>query len=185
MIQQLIERYLFRSPLVATCLYCGAVVLLLLATYFALADLYERQTALAATNATRDQLAQRKPHAAPADNAENIPAGSPLLEGPTITVAGAGLLQRVTAAVTRVGGTELSSQVDLQGPQSNDGFVSVTVNCEVNQVAMQQLLYDLESGMPFLFVDQLTVQTLANNDGRPSGRLRIVLAVSGQWQGVQ
>ena len=178
MIAQLIERYLFRSSLVATCLYCGVVVLLLLATCFALADLYDHRTALAAATTTRDQLAQRKPHTVSADNAENIPTGSPLLEGPTITVAGASLLQRVTAVVTRVGGTEQSSQVDVQGARSNDGFVSVTVNCELSQVAMQQLLYDLESGMPFLFVDQLTARAEAN-------RLRVLLAVSGQWRGRQ
>ena len=84
--------------------------------------------------------------------------GSPVLEGPTVTVAGAALLQRVAGAVTRVGGNILSSQVDLQGAQSKNGFVKVSVDCEVDQPSLQKLLYDLEAGMPLLFVDQLVAQ---------------------------
>jgi general secretion pathway protein M len=42
-----------------------------------------------------------------------------------------------------------------------------------------------EAGMPFLFVDQLDVQvpqtTATSENG--SGRIRVVLGVSGQWQG--
>jgi uncharacterized protein len=53
------------------------------------------------------------------------------------------------------------------------------------QPSLQKLLYDLEAGMPFLFVDQLDVQvsltTAMNESG--SGRIRVVLGVSGQWQG--
>jgi general secretion pathway protein M len=39
--------------------------------------------------------------------------------------------------------------------------------------------------MPYLFVDQLSVQapdTVARGEG---GRLRVVLGVSGQWQGAK
>jgi general secretion pathway protein M len=47
------------------------------------------------------------------------------------------------------------------------------------------LLYDLEAGMPFLFVDQLVVQSPATASGSANGKLRILLAVSGQWQGTK
>jgi general secretion pathway protein M len=113
------------------------------------------------------------------------PAGTPFLEGPTVTVAGATLLQRVAAAVGNVGGTIQSSQVDILGTQAKDGFVGLLVSCEMEQPALQKLLYDLEVGMPFLFVDQLDVQvpqTTAANEGGV-GKIRVVLGVSGQWQG--
>ncbi|MGH9806535.1 MAG: type II secretion system protein GspM, partial [Terriglobia bacterium] len=87
-----------------------------------------------------------------------VPAGSPFLGGETITVAGATLLQRVATAITRYGGTVQSSQVDLQGPQSKDGFVTLIISCEMEQASLQKLLYDLEAGMPFLFIDQLVAQ---------------------------
>jgi general secretion pathway protein M len=39
--------------------------------------------------------------------------------------------------------------------------------------------------MPFLFVDQLAVQTPATFAASGGGKLRILLAVSGQWQGAK
>ena len=73
----------------------------------------------------------------------------------------------------------------MLGTQAKDGFVGLVVSCEMEQPSLQKLLYDLEAGMPFLFVDQLDVQvpqtTAVNENG--SGRIRVVLGVSGQWQG--
>jgi general secretion pathway protein M len=37
--------------------------------------------------------------------------------------------------------------------------------------------------MPFLFVEQLAVQAPTSSSGE--GKLRILLAVSGQWQGMK
>ena len=56
------------------------------------------------------------------------------------------------------------------------------------QPQLQQLLYDLEAGMPFLFVEQLVAQApqgVAGGGGvtgTEGGRLRVLLGVSGQWQ---
>lgn len=187
MIKQFVDRYLLGHPVMATGLYLGVIVACLFATWFAVADLRARHSALSAATDLLDQLAGRKQR--PASDAETTdskrPPGSPLLEGPTITVAGASLLQRVAAAVTRVEGHVLSSQVDLQGTQAKDGLVSVIMNCELEQTALQKLLYDLEAGMPFLFVDQLTVEAQTSANASAAARLRVVLSVSGQWQGRQ
>jgi general secretion pathway protein M len=111
------------------------------------------------------------------------PAGSPFLEGQTVNVAGAALLQRIGAAVTKVGGNVLSSQVELQKAEAKDGWVGLVVSCEIDQASLQKLLYDVESGMPFLFVDQLVVQ--APIVGVEKSPMRIVLSVSGLWQGAK
>jgi general secretion pathway protein M len=132
-----------------------------------------------------DQLRGRKPRGGDAAALAARHPGTPFLEGPTVTVAGATLLQRVASAVGNVGGTIQSSQVDVLGTEAKDGFVGLVVSCEMEQPSLQKLLYDLEAGMPFLFVDQLDVQvpqtTALNESG--SGRVRVVLGVSGQWQG--
>ena len=99
---------------------------------------------------------------------------------------GAGLQNDVAAtlrAVTKLGGNVLSSQLDLQNTQSKAGFVSMVASCEIDQPALQPLIYDLEAGMPFLFVEQLAVQAPTASSGE--GKLRILLAVSGQWQGMK
>ena len=55
----------------------------------------------------------------------------------------------------------------------------------MEQASLQKVLYDLEVGMPFLFVDQLVVQIPASLAESRDGKLRILLAVSGQWQGAK
>jgi hypothetical protein len=79
--------------------------------------------------------------------AAKLLSGTPFLEGPTVTVAGVTLLQRVASAVGNVGGTIQSSQVDVLGTQARDGLVGLVVSCEMEQSALQKLLYDLEAGM--------------------------------------
>jgi general secretion pathway protein M len=152
-------------------------------TGIAISSIFDHQRALAQTSDLLDQLRGRKPRGAGAQLSAEHP-GTPFLEGPTVTVAGAALLQRVATAVGNVGGTIQSSQVDLLGTQAKDGFVGLVVSCEMEQPALQKVLYDLEVGMPFLFIDQLDVQvpqTTAINEGG-AGRVRVVLGVSGQWQ---
>jgi general secretion pathway protein M len=178
-----ITRTLTRSPLIAVVLYAVVIGGLLAIAGAAVSNILDHQRALAQTSDLLDQLQGRR--ARGAGTSPLAPPGTPFLEGPTVTVAGATLLQRVAAAVGNVGGTIQSSQVDLLGTQAKDGFVGLLVSCEMEQPALQKLLYDLEVGMPFLFVDQLDVQvpqtTAANEAG--VGKIRVVLGVSGQWQG--
>ena len=179
-----VARAFAQSPLIAVVLYLAAVGGLLVTTGLAISSIVDHRRALAQTSDLLDQLRGRKAR----DSVSPSPAehpGTPFLEGSTVTVAGAALLQRVGAAIAGVGGTIQSSQVDLLGNQAKDGFVDLVVSCEMEQPALQKLLYDLEVGMPFLFVDQLDVQvpqTTATNEGG-TGRIRVVLGVTGQWQG--
>jgi len=75
----------------------------------------------------------------------------------------------------------LSSQVELKNADSKDGWINLIVSCDIDPASLQPLLYDLESGMPFLFIDQLVVQ--APVAGVEQSRMHILLSVSGQWAG--
>jgi general secretion pathway protein M len=182
---QAITRTLTRSPLIAIVLYVVTVGGLLATAGFAVANILDHQRALAQTADLLDQLQGRRARGVGTSPLAAEHPGTPFLEGPTVTVAGATLLQRVAGAVGNVGGTIQSSQVDVLGTQAKDGFVGLLISCEMEQPALQKLLYDLEAGMPFLFVDQLDVQipqtTAADESG--GGKIRVVLGVSGQWQG--
>jgi len=177
--------FLARFPAGAAILYLGLVLVFAITAWTTVAEILERRDAVAATAEILRQLESRSPSAPRSGNKDNVAAvtGSPLLEGATVTVGGANLLQRVAGAVAKLGGNILYTQVDLQGSQSKEGFVSVTVSCEVEQPALQQLLHDLEAGMPFLFVDQLVAQGPAVPGTMPEGKLRVLISVSGQWQG--
>jgi general secretion pathway protein M len=180
------DRLLARFPAVAALAFFALVLVLLCAAWFAAADILDRRQAVAEQEALLAQLERGRPTAsAAAAAASHTPQGSPFLEGQTVTLAGASLLQRVAGAVTQVGGNVLSSQVDVQDAQTKNGLVSLVASIELTQPDLQKLLYDVEAGMPYLFVDQLVVQapdTVTRGEG---GRLRVVLGVSGQWRGAK
>jgi len=174
------------SPMVATALYAGLMAVLLFVVATSIMDVIGQRGEVAASTAMLEQLEGHRPAAkagAPGD--VTVPTGSAYLEGATVTIAGAALLQRVAGAVVKFGGNVLSTQLDLEGPQTRAGFLSMIASCEIEQVQLQPLLYDLEAGMPFLFVDQLVIQTPLAESSSGSGKLRILLAVSGQWRGAK
>jgi general secretion pathway protein M len=179
-----LRKSLTTSPTVAAVAYAGLVFALLAMIISSIVDILDQRAAVASSAAMLEQLEGRRAPAPGGRLADvGMPSGSAFLEGATVTVAGAALLQRVAGAVTKLGGNVLSSQLDVQGTHSKAGFVSMVASCELDQPALQPLIYDLEAGMPFLFIDQLTVQAPTTSSGEV--KLRILLAVSGQWQGAK
>jgi general secretion pathway protein M len=175
---------IINSPIVATVLYVGVVGALLFITVSSISDVVDLRGQVAAASNMLEQLDGRRPPAA-RNGDVTVPSGSPYLEGATVTVAGANLLQRVAGAVVKLGGNVLSTQLDVQGTPARSGLLSMIASCEIDQSELQKLVYDLEAGMPFLFVDQLEVQTPLSDSGSENGKLRVLLAVSGQWRGAK
>ena len=171
------------SPYMAGATYLALVLLLVAGMVIWWSGVAGRRAAVEAQNDILMRLEGRGP--VRTAKGESAVSGSYFLEGPTVTVAGAALLQRVIGIVTKHEGSVLSSQVDLQGTQSKDGFLTVIVSCVLEQPALQQTIYDVEAGMPFLFVDQLDVQAPQSSANAVGGKLRVLLSVSGQWQGAR
>jgi len=180
-----IARTLKRYPALAVIAYVFALAGLLTVTGVSLAAVHGQYRAGRSAAELLKQLEARDLVGRGVSTVHTGPEGSRFLEGRTVTIAGAALLQRVTRAVTRAGGNILSSQVDVSDPQAKQNFVSLTISCEVDRHALGGLLYDIEAGMPFLFVDQLVVQVPQATGRDESGRVRVMLAVSGQWQVAQ
>jgi len=181
----LFDLRLARHPAIPALGY-GAVVVALVATViFAALNVTQRYRA---NIELTEVLARYQHHGSSSSTpdkraAGDEPQGSPFLQGSTVTVASAALLQRVTSAISRAGGNVVSSEVEPQESHSTDGVVRITATCEIEQQTMQQLLYDIEAGMPFLFVDQFVVQ--APTSGSESSRMRIMLTISGLWAGAK
>jgi general secretion pathway protein M len=182
---QKLVRQLTRYPAIAVGCYAALVLACVLVTWSAFADLYDRHDSLAAATAMLEQIEGRSHSVGRVGTVgSGGPAGSPFLEGPSVAVAGAGLEQRVTGAVVKAGGSVLSTQIDLNSSDAKKGFISLIVSCEVKQPALQQVLYDLEVGMPFLFIDQLEVEA-PQATGEEGGSMRVMMTVSGEWHGKQ
>lgn len=181
-------RSVIRHPSVPGLIYLGLMVVLCLTTVCMLVDIVERYNARNASLAVLGRLDARAQGASaprsgpvPSPPLQSQPPGSPLLEGQTITLASATLLQRIAGAVTDVGGSLASSEIEPPGAQGKDGFVRAMATIEIDQVALQAFLYNIEAGMPFLFIDQLSVQMpMPADDG---ARMRVHISVSGLWQG--
>jgi general secretion pathway protein M len=169
-------------PNIAAAAYVALIIGLFFSSLFALVDLGEQFGAVRTSAETLARLEQGAQLSATDSGwaADDGPTGSPFLEGPTVTLASAALLQRIRTAVTRAGGIVVSTEVESQGEKPKDNYVRVIANCELEQGNLQQLLYDIEAGMPFLFINQLVVQ--APVPANASERMRILLGVSGLWR---
>jgi general secretion pathway protein M len=172
-----------RRQALAVAAYVGVVIAFLAVALFLVADLRDKAAEIAAAEARLDQLSERSRPSLSASNPSNAgPSGSPFLDGKTITIAGAALQQRVESAVSKAGGVLMSSQVEVDGPDAKNGFVGLSASMEIGQPAVQTILYDIEAGMPYLFVDKLSIQSPEVFGEPETGRMRMTIGVVGQWQ---
>jgi general secretion pathway protein M len=169
--------YFTRYPYLSGLIYVALLAVFCVATAFLLSDVIDRYRARSAALDILSRLEERSHNG----TKELRPPGSPFLEGHSVTVASAALLQRITSIIANAGGTIASSEMVQQGGQSKDGYVTAIANCELAQDALQRVLYDIEAGLPFLFVNQLVVQT--SSAPQESGRLRVQIGIAGLWPG--
>jgi len=119
---------------------------------------------------------------------------------------GASLAGRGAAGADAAGGHLVSSSVELGASPLGPGFVAVAATIDIGQEDLQNLLYDIETGQPFLFVDPLVVQAQGQGaalgqldadgaEGRmqgdgaeargQEGRIQVMLTVHGRWRGAR
>ena len=172
-----------RREALAVLAYVGIVVGLVASSLFLVDDLWARSSEIAAAQERLDQLTGHSWPGPPVSLAsEASMSGSPFLDGRTITIAGAAMEQRVGGAIAKAGGALVSSQVELDGSEAKDGFVTLIATVEVAQPALQTILYDIEAGMPYLFVDKLSIQSPQDFSEPETGRMRMTMSVVGQWR---
>jgi general secretion pathway protein M len=118
---------------------------------------------------------RRLPPPAPGDK-----AASPFFEARTITLAGAALQQRLEAAVNAAHGRLVSSRVEV-APGGDARAISLAAELTIPEPDMQTLLYDLETGRPYLFVESMEARAPEASSDANAGAMRVALTVSGQW----
>lgn len=107
------------------------------------------------------------------------------VSAPTETIAASSLQQYILNKLEAVGESVHSIQSEPSRDE-RDGLqrLNAQLAFESSINSLQQFLFELETGTPFLFVDGLNIQpvtTAAGTGARPGDRLRISLAVSGYW----
>ena len=167
-----IASYLVRYRNVSAACYLAFLVvasLIVISSVLDVSDHYRMRSASAA------RLAQLEQHPSlhPATMGSSAPAGSPFLEGQTTTLATAALVQRVTEAIGHSKGNIISSEVEPTGDTADR--VKVIVTCDIEERALPQLLYEIEAGAPYLFIDRMVAQAPMT----AAGRLHVMLSISG------
>ena len=109
------------------------------------------------------------------------------VSAPTETIAASSLQQYILNKLETQGESVHSIQTESSrdGPEGLQRLnAQLTFESSIN--SLQQLLFELETGTPFLFVDGLSMQpSHAQSGGRPWDRLRVSLAVSAYWAKVE
>ncbi len=136
--------------------------------------LRDSQAEVAELSGQADAIAAREKRIAPKPGRDLSVA--PFFEARTITQAGAALQQRLEAAVVAAHGRLLSSKVDV-APRDDDRRINLAAELTIAEPDMQALLFDLETGRPYLFVDAFEARA-AEEGGE---RMRVALTLSGQW----
>jgi general secretion pathway protein M len=106
------------------------------------------------------------------------PVAAPSFEARTVTQAGAALQQRVEAAVGAAKGRLVSSKADIE-THASERRISLAAELTIAEPDLQSLLYDLETGRPYLFVDAFEAR--ASEGANEPGAMHVSLNLSGQW----
>ena len=102
------------------------------------------------------------------------------------TVAASILQRYLLDRLESAGGILQSVQAEPKRETMSPGLqrLSAQLVCEVSIAALQRLLFDLETGLPFVFVDSLAVQPAAAVPGnaRVGDKLHVTLIVTSYWK---
>jgi general secretion pathway protein M len=110
-----------------------------------------------------------------------------VISAPTETVAASTLQQYLLDRLEQAGGTVQRVQAETGRDAKSDGMRRITAEIvfDASSDALQHLLFDLETGTPFVFVDTLSAQPAPNsatkNVGTGSEVLRTSMLVSSYW----
>jgi general secretion pathway protein M len=141
-------------------------------------ELAERQDALARLEARAgvraDPRGPSKPAAAPAEA---------FLDAPTLGLAGADL-QAYVARLADQHAALVSFGQQASAGEDSLNTVRIEASLDIKLPALQVLLYQLEAGTPYVFVESMTVRltNTAPSGGAENQTLRVTLGLAAFWR---
>lgn len=97
------------------------------------------------------------------------PAQAGYLEGPNETVTAAILQERLKSLVQSHGGILKSTQVMANKDDGEAKRITVRGEIVATVATLQRVIYELEAGLPILFIDNLDVRTMVGSRGGTDG----------------
>jgi hypothetical protein len=140
-------------------------------------ELSDQQDALARLEARAG--AKTQPHG---PVRSGVAPAAAFLDAPTPGLAGAELQAYIARLADRHAAL-VSFGTQAGGGEDAAGAVRVEASLEITLGALQVLLYQLESGTPYVFVDSMTVrQTTGAAAGAENAPLRVTLGLRALWR---
>jgi len=115
------------------------------------------------------------------------PAGeAAAISAPTETVAASELQKAILTSLEKAGGTLHSIQADATSDVTGEGLrrLNAQTTFDGSIDALQKVLFDLETAVPFIFVDSLLVQPTAAMGSTTGEKLHVTLVTSSYWKGL-
>ena len=156
--------------LVAVCL--SAAVLCYQARLSAF-DVWTNQNARVARLQAASQAASRSGSQTPA----MVAPATAFIDAPTSSLAGAQLQTYVAAIADDAQATLVSSAITQPGRDDPPGTIRIDASMDVSSKALQAILYRLESGTPYVFVEALTVRPSSAQRNAEDPLLRVTLGL--------
>jgi general secretion pathway protein M len=172
------EQVIALAALVALLLGCTLAVGLSIATRSgALQELADRQEML-----SRLQIKVRQR----ADSHGRLIAGkaptAALLDAPTAGLASAQLQTYIARVVSEQRAVLASSGVESAARDDAADTIRVQATLELNLKSLQAMLYQLESGLPYVFVETLALQPSNAGQFADDPHLRVTIGVRALWR---
>jgi general secretion pathway protein M len=109
-----------------------------------------------------------------------------VISAPTGTIAASELHKTVLASLEQAGSAVRSIQAEATAESFGEGLrrLNAQITFDGSIVALQRILFDLETAKPFIFVDSLHVQPSSSGarGTEPGEMLRVTLVASSYWK---
>jgi len=164
------------------------VIVLVSATFFTWGMIAAKQSEVEARQTQLEALKRRAAQPAPASSTQAQPAEPFFADG--FALAANELQQRVVGLIENSAGTLVTVGIDPPVTAEDDSGRRVVVQAvaELSNDSLQEVLYELEAGAPFVFVENLLVSRVisrASTDGDEpptSPRLSVDLRAAGYFR---
>jgi hypothetical protein len=165
----------------------GVLALILVACAVALELTFHARYGVAQELAERSTLLARVEARAKADadrRAASVAPSEAFVNAPTQGVASAQLQAHLMQVASGLRATVISSGAEPGKREDQPDTIRLQATLDMNAKALQALLYQLESGTPYVFVDAMAVQLpgLGSQRSAEDPLLRVTLGLRAVWR---
>lgn len=167
--------------LVALLLFIGLPVVLGAFTVLNLLQIDEDRFTILEKEARLSMMSRRLN--APAADGTPIDLASIYVTGVSRTLASANLQQQLVNSIFAAAGRLVETvSVDPVDPVDPEEAIRLKATLDIENDGLLQLLYALESGVPLIDVETLSIRNISSGESAETPSLRVDMTVSGHWR---